>query len=60
MGGDRVVTTIVLSRETWRLLGRLAHLRAERLGGRPSQSAVVEELITAAPPPKVLKDERPS
>lgn len=43
-----VTTTIMLDRDTWLLLRRLSGLRAARLGGRPSQSGTVAELIRAA------------
>ena len=45
---DLIVTTVRLDRATWDLLSELARLRAARLGGRPSQSAVVRELVNAA------------
>ena len=46
--GGRVVTTILLDAKSWRLLSELARLRAERIGGRPSQSGVVRDLIQQA------------
>jgi len=48
MNEKPIVTTVLLDARTWRLLHELALLRAERLGGRPSQSAVIREAIDAA------------
>jgi hypothetical protein len=44
----QTVTTIRLDAATWHALRELAELRAVRLGGPPSQSAVVRELIRSA------------
>jgi hypothetical protein len=41
-------TSIRISPEIWRRLRALAEDRALKLGGRPSASAVVEELVTKA------------
>jgi len=40
-------TTIRISTDTWRRLRALAEGRALKVGGRPSASAVVEELVEA-------------
>lgn len=42
---ERFQTSIRVSRETWRALRALAEARAERVGGRPSASAVITELV---------------
>lgn len=49
---DTKCSSIMLDEQTWLLLRRLAELRAQRLGGRPSQSAVIRELVRAAGEPK--------
>ena len=41
----QVTTTILLDGRTWRLLHELARLRAECIGGRPSKSGVLRELV---------------
>lgn len=48
----QITTTVLLDAESWRLLHELARLRAERLGGKPSQSAVVRELVHEAAKPQ--------
>lgn len=48
MDDKPVVTTVVLDPQSWRLLRELAMLRAVRLGGKPSASAVVRELVRGA------------
>jgi hypothetical protein len=49
MGDTRTITTTIqFDIDTWRMLARLARLKAERFGGRPSQSKVVRELIRDA------------
>lgn len=42
-----IVTTIRITPATRRILNELALLRAERLGLRPSASAVIGELVQA-------------
>ena len=44
----KVQTTIVLDPECWNMLAALARLRAAEHGGRPSQSAVIRDLVRAA------------
>lgn len=41
-------THVILDRECWDLLNQLARIRASQVGGRPSQSAVIRELVRAA------------
>lgn len=49
MDGDRVLrTSILLDAECWNALAALARVHATEHGGRPSQSAVVRELIRRA------------
>ena len=43
-----IVTNIRIRPEIWQALRALAELRALRVGGRPSASAVVAELVTEA------------
>lgn len=45
MAGKPIVTTVVLDPTSARLLYELAWLRSQRVGGRPSQSAVIRELV---------------
>ena len=40
MDKDQITTTIVLDRECWELLRRLATLRAAEAGGRPNASGL--------------------
>lgn len=47
MQDEIIVTTIRITPATRRLLNELALLRAERLGLRPSASAVIGELVQA-------------
>lgn len=59
MGDSRrnsLQTTIRIDRETWRRLRALAEDRALREGGRPSASAVIEELINNAVAVRGRKD----
>ena len=41
-------TTVRIKQSTWRALRALSEARALEVGGRPSASAVVEELVEAA------------
>jgi hypothetical protein len=44
-GDAVVVTTVRLTRESWRLARALAEQRAQLQGGQPSVSAVLNELL---------------
>ncbi len=48
MGKESMQTSIRVSPETWRRLRALAEDRALKVGGRPSASAVITELIENA------------
>lgn len=51
-------TTIRVRPKIWRALRQLAEDRSEAVGGRPSASAVIEELVTKASAERVNRADR--
>ncbi len=50
--GRTIATNVRLPEQVWRQLRALAEERATRVGGRPSASAVLAELVAAASRPR--------